>query len=76
MKTFAIMDPRTDMTRKMKNILRGAGSIISVNTPATRREVGTSYVPAKSTKEALRGDMKRIGADFKVAIRKTANGEG
>ena len=63
------------MTERMKNIIRGAGSLISVNVPAIRREVHSQYNPAKTSREALCGDMERIGADLKKTIRKAANGE-
>lgn len=63
------------MTEKMRNILRGAGSLISVNTPNMRRTIESQYRPASSPMEALRSDMKRIGGDLKTAIGKTTNGE-
>lgn len=67
------------MTDKLKNILRGAGSIMSVSGASTLRSSGVSRRDTTSTQGSLAGDFQQIAGDFrksfeKVASKKISNG--
>lgn len=60
------------MTTKMRNILRGVGSVISVDGASTIRNTGAarkSNIRALDAKrDALTGDFRRIGRDFSSVV--------
>lgn len=61
------------MTKHLRNILRGVGSILDV-CPAERR--GKVHPPSRSDADALRGDWERVGQDLHNAIQATARESG
>ncbi|MBU0568021.1 hypothetical protein KKC52_08230 [bacterium] len=55
------------MPRLIKNLLRGAGSVINIWPNSNHQQ---KAYPHKSDAEALRQDWERIGRDFRCAIGK------
>ncbi len=58
------------MTKFLKNVVRGAGSVLSISPPTHRR---SDKIIHKSDAEALNGDWCRVGDDIRNAYRQTIN---
>lgn len=57
------------MTEKVRNILRGAGSIIDI-APATNYR---KYVPEKNVAKRMGGHFSRVGKNLQTAIDRFSN---
>ncbi|MCF8111205.1 MAG: hypothetical protein K9J85_06920 [Desulfobacteraceae bacterium] len=57
------------MTEKVKNILKGAGSIMDI-APATNYK---KYVPQKNTTKRMEGHWRRVGKNIQTAIERFSN---
>lgn len=62
------------MSKKLQNIIRGAGSIISVY-PVCEDRIKRKklYKPAISTRTALKSDWQRVGCDIRIIAAKTSS---
>lgn len=61
------------MTEHLKNILKGAASVLEI-WPDNRDRLERIH-PYKSDADALRSDWERVGADMWKAVEKEAHGE-
>ena len=64
------------MTRLIRNMMQGAGSIFCI-VPAGRRRttVKKRYRPNKSISAALKSDWEKVGGDISRALGNAANAE-
>jgi len=63
------------MTRLIKNIICGAGTIFTISPPKRKPRAKRLYNPHKSAKSALKSDWQKIGGDFKKVFGQVAHAE-
>ncbi len=60
-------------SKSLKNVLRGAGSILEI--PPAHKRGPRLYHPARTDLDALRSDWTRVGNDLKRALDRVADDE-